>query len=130
MGGSRIAFLIAAIAILALVGCGSSQGGSGDQSKPSIENKLAVIDGNSAPTDADLAPYRAALGELRRKCKNTRQELSDFTVRTQEILRKNGSPGSSLLKILEGIGGSIPRGYPHRDCSELFAAFVVLSRPG
>lgn len=132
--GLRSAFVALAIATLPLIGCGSSAGGSsenssGDQSEPSIEYKLAAIDGIGEPTEADLAPYGAALDRLRRKCRNTRQELSDYTVRSQELLRKNGSPESSLLTILKGIGGSIPRDYPRRDCSELFAAFVTLSRP-
>lgn len=82
---------------------GTSSGSAGAQAAYSVAFKLASVDAGhalSGESDPVIAPYRAVLRRLGRACgASTQISLGNMAVRTQKILRANGT-NMSLLSVL------------------------------
>jgi hypothetical protein len=89
-----------------------------------VEYKLAGIDrGTQFPSDSAISPYGQVLDSLRGKCTNSRAELGDMSVGTQEMLADMGDP-NSLLDILKMVD-SVASTDLVMDCTDIFVILVV-----
>jgi len=111
------------------VTCGSAFRGVLPQSYPAALRlpaliKLAGIDrGTQFPSDSAISPYGQVLDSLRGKCTNSRAELGDMSVGTQEMLADMGDP-NSLLDILKMVD-SVASTDLVMDCTDIFVILVV-----
>lgn len=97
-------------------------------SNQSIEYKLAVVDGNSTPSDETIRRYGCALDLLERYCTESRQEIADLTVRGQQILQEE-NVDESLINLLQNFRNSIPEeAEPCEagDCRSIFSSYITL----
>src|SRR4051812_10532647 len=90
----------------------------------SPEWKLAVIDNGTPPSAHTFAVYARVLDQLQRRCTNPRIRLADFSVTSQGLLSRHHIDWKNI-HILRGVAGAIPRSWPRRGCSEIFAAYVT-----
>lgn len=101
---------------------------SESSSNQSVEYKLAVIDGNSTPSDETIRRYGRALDLLERYCPESRQEIADMTVRGQQILQEENID-ESLINLLQNFRNSIPEeAEPGEvgDCKSIFSSYLTL----
>lgn len=94
----------------------------------SIEYKLAVVDGNSTPSDETVRRYGRALDLLERYCPESREEIADMTVRGQEILQEENID-QSLISLLQNFRNSIPEEANSGevgDCKSIFSSYITL----
>jgi hypothetical protein len=92
--------------------------------KPLGNTQLAGIDrGTQFPSDSAISPYGQVLDSLRGKCTNSRAELGDMSVGTQEMLADMGDP-NSLLDILKMVD-SVASTDLVMDCTDIFVILVV-----
>jgi hypothetical protein len=91
-------------------------------SSPTLEEKLAVVDGNSPTTSTQYSYY---LNLLETRCKEDRARLADITVSTVGIIKRKGSQVSNLevLRSVENVTRSMSSdGF---DCTEIFALITT-----
>jgi len=129
MGRRTLAALVV-LAALAVGGCDSgTSGGDTSSVQPSVAEKLATIEANGPPDDALVERFDRQLRALQTKCKDAPIRLSDYTVKAQQLLAKEGED-ESLLSIIGHVNQSIPGSAPRMPCDSVFAAYVTLRTAG
>jgi hypothetical protein len=147
MKHSRLGILAAIVLFSMLVSaCGSpaqpapanSQSGSSSGSNSSTSNlvtassppyaKLAALDaGSPNPPPSLIQKFETLLSSLSKKCPtDTQQLLSDYIVKSQELLKEKGV-NLSLLEIADHVDNSMPGKAELGKCAQVFAAFVTLT---
>ena len=98
-------------------------------SSPPHEKLAAIQAGNHNPSTSLVQSFQSAMTNLEQKCpKDSEENLSDYTVTAQSLLKSRGHQ-MDLLEIMQRVNDSIPAGgYPGR-CSDVFAAFTSLVAP-
>lgn len=125
--------VVAFALIVLLTGCGSGGGTpapSADlvtQDSPAYA-KLAAIEAESPnPSPALLAAFKTMTESLNKKCHlETPARIADLIVKAQEILKEKGVD-LKLSDVARYVDRSIPDGTQVAQCSDVFAAFVVLT---
>lgn len=89
--------------------------------------KLATIESQWSPTPELVSQFADILSKLQKTCpKEPENILSDYIVKSQELIRKDGKE-ISLLEVAKGINNSIPKEAVWAiTCKEVAAAFVTL----
>jgi hypothetical protein len=135
MGGHwRVSLALRGVAVAVILafatGCATTSTTSGSEPK-SPELMLASIQAGHelGQDDALTNQFRAALDSLGPKCKDRRMRLSDFTVKSKELLDEEGI-GESLLSILRHVDASVPDNFGAQPCVDIFAAYVTLRESG
>lgn len=92
----------------------------------SLEYMLATIDkGYVDKDDIIIARFRSLLSQLDKTFIENKKQISDLTVGTQEILKKEGIK-ESLLNIMEGLNSlypSLPTKLKYADHIVVYIAF-------
>lgn len=93
---------------------------------------LASLDAGTSIDDDDpsIAQYASALDNLEDLCTESRSSISDFTVKSQELLKDDVGKEVSLSEVLNQVQASIPTGSPEMPCADIFAAWVTLEEGG
>ncbi len=98
-------------------------------SSSSIEYKMAVIDGQSVPSDSVLSRYERAMASSVRNCpKNTKQQIADMSVKSTQILAENGLQATTL-EMVEALNTSVS-GIDVGDCTDVLATLIALMVSG
>lgn len=122
------------VAAAALGACGetTSSGDAAGQGKMSVsedstaEAKLASIDsGSSLVDEIDVNRYGLLLDRLAKRCREERGLISDFTVRSVELLAERGID-SSNLEQLQAANDALPGSAKRMRCRAIFATLVTL----
>lgn len=93
-------------------------------SSSSIEYKMAVVDGHSAPSASVIARYERAMSAAVRNCPNTKQQIADMSVRSTQLLADEGVEASAL-EMVEALNTSVS-GVDAGDCTDVFAVLISL----
>lgn len=93
----------------------------------SPEYFLAVIDGRSTE-DASLDRYRRLIDGIRQTCKGNRIRIADQAVNVKQLVEKNGGPTEPVIAHLRQMRTAVdvPELGAGRDCTDIFAAYVLL----
>ena len=99
------------------------------QAKDSLEYQLAVINagGYVAQDDVTVARFRYLLKTISSKTVNSRQQISDMTVKGQQILRDEYGQRIKLLDLMEGANKAISSGQK-LEYSEVVSVLIILLR--
>jgi hypothetical protein len=90
------------------------------------EKQLAIIDyGSVAADDIRVSRFRALLDELSESYSSSRQQITDQTVKCQEILHDKGIK-ESLINIMEGMNKLFASSTHKQEYSQWLAAYIVL----
>lgn len=118
---------ICVLLLLLSAACGD---GASSPAANTWEYKLAAIQEQRKPPDAMLVGrIGAELDRLEPKCNESRERLSDFTVRTHDLMKEKGVD-ESHLSILSSVNAAIPQGAPRMPCADIFAGYLVLRTGG
>jgi hypothetical protein len=91
---------------------------------------LAAIDtGDRDPDEATVAPYRSALDAAVEVCDQDDTEVADIAVRATQLAAENGQP-TTIMEMLEAIGGAVPPEAAPMDCTEVAAGILTLMESG
>lgn len=102
-----------------------------EEAPPAVEDQdraflLAAIDTEDRePDEATVAPYRSALDSAVEVCDQDETEVADITVRATQLAAENGQP-TSILEMLEAIGGAVPPEAAPMDCTEIAGGILTL----
>ena len=93
----------------------------------SIEEQLAVIDagGNIAADDPRVARFLTVLSSLAAKYPETRQQISDMSVKAHQMLQQAGT-SELVINVMEGIDRASERNPGRQRYSEHVAAYLAL----
>jgi hypothetical protein len=127
--------LISAFLALALASCGgdgdkneavsgippaitatAAAAATASESRPQVEEQLAIIDGNRMPEQ-----YRDVLEALGRKCSETPVEVADAVVSERTRLQNERMISITVLDYLRGVNSVIPDGRTGVPCRDLAA---------
>lgn len=99
--------------------------------KETFEYKLASINANKYINinDPTILIFKNLLDSLEYKTKDTRQEISDKTVKTWQLLEENGIQ-NSLLYVMTQLNASIPNSASDMNYTEICAAWLTLTLYG
>ena|SRR5215208_1650940 len=123
MGVGRLGWFVGALAAGALAGaaCGGD-GGRAERpatatvrpaaERPTVEDQLAILDGARDP-----APYAAALDDLARRCRESRERLADAVVEARRALERERGVAVSVLDYLRGLDRVVPADATGADCA-------------
>ncbi|MCK4268802.1 MAG: hypothetical protein KAX16_08215 [Actinomycetia bacterium] len=100
----------------------------GPDIESTFEYKLATINAGYKVDEDDptITEFSAILDDMALKTENTREELSDSTVKAQQILRKK-SVEIGLLTLARELNTSMPDGATDLDIAEIAAAYITLN---
>lgn len=102
-----------------------------DSSPP--EAKLAAIDqGSTVVSRSRIRDYGRPLNRLDQKCKEPRERIADYAVKGVELLKEKKNVRMSILRFLQAMDESIPKGSESLDlsCAEITALLVtMIDRP-
>jgi hypothetical protein len=94
-------------------------------SSSSLEYKMAVVDGNNAPSASVIARYERALRKATGNCRNTKQQIADMSVVSTQILAEEGIRATTL-EMVEAVNVSLTDLAETTDCTDVFALLVSL----
>ncbi len=102
------------------------------QEKPeTLEYKLATIEkGYVSRDDILIRRFRSLLSQLSDSYVENKQQISDMTVKAQEILEKEEGIKESLLNMMEGMNQIFYKKIENQKYSEYMAAYMALRRKG
>lgn len=96
-------------------------------SERSIEENLAIIDGDYNSSASTIAKYAKELDELENYCSDKREMISDMTVKAKQILKNNEGIEISAITLLKEFNDAIPSGAKpgqYGECSSILAGLM------
>ena len=87
---------------------------AGTTTRPSVEDQLAIIDGNRSPEQ-----YATLLDSLSRKCRESRTEIADIVTQVRLDVRQERGTLIPILDYLRGMDSVIPAGRTGVACGDL-----------
>lgn len=94
----------------------------------SLEYKLACINKGFSVDKDDITVnrFRYLLTTLETKTENTRQQIGDMTVKSQEIMKEKYGKNISLLELMEQANKAIPDNANHTFKYEEIISLVII----
>lgn len=125
MSHRKLAALFSLVLLLAVLptcepsGSRTSRSATRSQSAQTPEQELAGRDGRAA------ADFRTVLNSLSTKYRETSAEISNMTIRAQQMLREAGND-ATLFSIMQGIDAATRQNAGRQRYSEHVAAYLAL----
>ena len=130
MGGiaRRVVAVAITLALLAVVGCGSSGGSSGKQAEARTPaEKLATLQEHhpvTSSSDPLVETFDQHLKSLDGKCRESEEQIAALVFGTQQTMAKAGV-NESLSDLIGQLDTTVPSSGGHQDCHGEFAAYAT-----